>query len=126
MTSAGCRARCRVRPGSEFEGCTVELSLAPNLTGAEAIPAAGATARARAARAATRPVRRAIFWAVALRVICSVDVDLVGAACRGNRFARIIQRSQGPQGWTRSPLLSTECGRSSLRYAERTTTAWGY
>src|ERR1044072_8346325 len=44
--------------GSELDGCTLGSSLAPNLTGWAATPAAGASIRARLASAARRPLRR--------------------------------------------------------------------
>src|ERR1044072_5120066 len=44
--------------GSELDGCTLGSSLAPNLTGWAATPAAGASIRARLASAAKTALRR--------------------------------------------------------------------
>ncbi len=58
-----------MRPGSELDGCTVGLSLAPKWTGAEAKPKAGAIIIASAASEATAAAQRAL-----VPVVCALSV----------------------------------------------------
>src|ERR1700709_2078251 len=79
------------RPGSELDGCTVGFSLAPNLTGAEAMPAAGAIIIATVARAAARPAKR-----VSLRVLAGASGRVI-VVPRGSEWLAFCLDPDSPE-----------------------------